>query len=233
MTTSELPPNMETTTARIFVPGASVDEVATDISMSYDDISLDRVVDLKAMTLKTRAERIRRINTKYRTAPDMGRLASRQRFVPGQGNVRANVMFIGDMPSGNEALTGRALDGQRRQVVQHLLQGIDCREDQTYTTYLLKYRTPGGRSIRGIEIAGIKHLVMEEIDIIKPSVVVTWGRQVLDSLIPGASLYENHGKILSLGGIPLVPMFSPEAVLLNPEAMRDVRRDFQTIHKFM
>lgn len=215
------------------VPGASVREVSKDIAMSYDDISLDSFVDLTSKNLKTRAERIRRINTRYRIAPDMGRLASRQKFVPGRGNIHADIMFVGDMPSGNEATTGRALDGNRRRVVKHLLQGIDCREDQTYTTYLLKYRTPMGRSIRSIEIAGIQHLIAEEIETIKPKIVVTWGRQTLATLIPDASLYESHGKVFEFNGVPLVPMFSPEAVLLNPEAMTDVQKDFQAIHKFI
>lgn len=215
------------------VIGASVRKVADDITLSWDDIELDRIVDLSQRTVKTRAERLRRINTKYRQAPDMGRLASRQRFVPGRGNIRADIMFLGDMPSGDEAVTGLALHGRRREVVKYLLHGIDCREDQTYTTYLLKYRTPTGRSLRAIEIDGIKHLMMQEIEVIKPKVIVTWGRQTLDALIPGASLYASHGKELIVGTFVVIPMFSPEAVLTNPEAMRDVQSDFQTVHKYV
>ena len=215
------------------IPGASVQEVATDISLAYNDIDLTRVEDLKERTLQTRAERIRRVNTKYRRSPDMGRLASRQRFVPGRGNIRADIMFIGDMPSGVESVTGPALDGKRQEVVRHLLNGIDCKEDRVYTTYFLKYRTPNGRSMRYIEIEGVRHLIFEEIRIISPKVVVSWGRQTLDALIPGTSLYEAHGKDLSIEGIPYIPMFSPEAVLYNPDAMTDVRKDFQAIHKFV
>lgn len=214
-------------------PGASVQEVAHDISLAYDDISLTRIVDLKERTLQTRAERIRRVNTKYRRSPDMARLASQQRFVPGRGNIRADIMFIGDMPSGIESVTGKALDGKRLEVIRHLLNGIDCKEDQIYATYFLKYRTPRGRSMRYIEIEAVRHLIIEEIKTINPKVVVSWGRQTLDALIPGTSLYDAHGQSLSIEGIPYIPMFSPEAVLCNPDSMTDVRKDFQVIHKFV
>lgn len=189
---------------------------------------------MKTKVLLTRQERLDRVNAYYPTLADIQLLRVRERYIAGAGSLTPKVMFIGDVPGQAEAQCGQALAGTRRNVVQSLLKGIDLKLEHIYTTHILKYRTQNGRDPKDIELEVSMPSLLNEIDILKPDVIVTWGRFALNAFAEGQRLQDVHGKhILSDHGLMIVPMFSPDAAHVNRNVAEMVIRDFQTIRNLV
>lgn len=184
--------------------------------------------------LLTRQERIDRINSTYPLLADVQLLRARERFVPGAGSLNPSILFIGDVPGHHESLSGQALDGHRKAMVQNLLRGIDLKLEHVHTTHIVKYRTIGGRDPKPDEMTSSMPTLLNEIDVLKPHVIVTWGRYALDTFAKGQKLQDVHGKhIVSDHGFMFVPMFSPDAGYVNANVTRILVEDFQTIRSLV
>lgn len=188
----------------------------------------------KVKVLLTREARLRNEFAAYQQAPDLRILKSHSRFVAGGGSLRPKVMFIGDVPGIDEARSGTPLMGRRLQFTNNLLRGVDLKQADMYVTHLLKYRPQSGRDPKPLEIEASVECLKREIEILQPSVIITWGRCVLEVFSPGAQLHHAHGKPLSLPTTtPIVPMFSPDAALVNPHVTQLLLKDFQIIRELV
>lgn len=175
-----------------------------------------------------------RINKGYLELPDIQLHKTRERFVAGEGTLNPRIMFIGDIPGLAEAKCGQALAGQRKAMVNLLVRGIDLKLEHVYTTYIMKFRTHGGRDPKPIELESTLPLILKEIEVAKPDVVITWGRYTLDAFAKGQRLQDVHGQqILSDHGFMFVPMFSPDAAMVNDEVAKMIIRDFQPIRNLV
>lgn len=160
--------------------------------------------------------------------------------VPGEGNPRADLMFIGEAPGKQEDLTGRPFVGRAGRLLDDLLAGIGLSRESVFIANIVKHRPPGNRDPRPEEIRACTPYLEEQIRIIRPKVIVMLGRhssRYILSFLPVEfdRITEIRGRVYRgvLFGRPvsLIPTLHPAAALYNPGYREALEEDFRVIER--
>ena len=163
--------------------------------------------------------------------------------VIGEGDPQAAIMFIGEAPGEKEAKSGRPFVGAAGKTLNRLLEGIGLERDDVYITNIVKDRPPKNRDPRVDEIQLYTPFLLEQIDIIRPKVIVTLGRFAMEFILEqfnmpeaGQKIGELHGKLLqaqtSYGDISIAPLYHPAAALYNQSLKETLVEDFEALRQF-
>lgn len=166
----------------------------------------------------------------------------RKNAVPGEGNIDAAVMFIGEAPGYWEDVKGLPFVGAAGKVLDGLLKWIGLSRMSVFITNVVKCRPPENRDPRPPEIATCTSLYLNrQIGLIKPKVVATLGRHstvyVLSEAgveaVEGITKFHGRRFRVKFHGLQLVvlPMFHPASVLHNPRYRDELEKDFQLLKK--
>ena len=154
--------------------------------------------------------------------------------VPGEGNPRAEIMFIGEAPGFNENEQKRPFVGQAGKLLRKTLQENGWREDEVYITNIVKFRPPENRDPTPEEIEFFRPFLDQQIEIINPKIIVTLGRfSMYKFLGVGVSISRIHGQPRKVGRYIIFPMFHPAAALRAGEVMDQFLADFQKLRKLV
>jgi len=162
--------------------------------------------------------------------------------VPGEGNLSAKIMIIGEAPGKNEAATGRPFCGRSGQILDELLSSAGINRADVFITNIVKDRPPGNRDPLPDEIEAYAPYLDRQIDIIKPKVISTLGRFSMKYIMNkfGAgnmldSIGKIHGKIFnakaSYGDVFIIPLYHPAASIYNG-TIDVLKKDFKIIRQF-
>jgi uracil-DNA glycosylase family 4 len=171
-------------------------------------LSGDGLADLDS--LDAVAERIR-------TTHCCGLCEHRTNAVPGEGNPRAGLMFVGEGPGATEDATGRPFVGQAGKLLDDIIEAIGLKRGDVYITNVVKCRPPQNRKPLPDEIAACMPYLRRQVALLKPKVIVALGGTAGEAMLEARkSLGELRGKVHSFGGTPLVVTYHPAALLRNP-----------------
>jgi DNA polymerase len=137
------------------------------------------------------------------------------RMVPGEGNPRAAVMFVGEAPGATEDALGRPFVGRAGRLLDELLTAAGLRRADVWITNVVKARPPENRDPRAPEVAHCMPWLERELAIIQPRLVVPLGRHALKHFAPRAKIGDVHGRVISAGGRELFPLYHPAAAMYN------------------
>ena len=143
------------------------------------------------------------------------------RIVPGWGNPKADIMFIGEAPGAVEDKLGKPFVGPAGKFLDELLASIGLKREEVYITNMVKVRPPANRDPEEAELEAYRPWLDEEISIINPKVFVPLGRFAMGKFLPGQSISKVHGKAFRRGGKVYFVMYHP-AVALYKGSMREV-----------
>lgn len=152
-----------------------------------------------------------------------------KQLVFGDGNSDAKILFIGEAPGKNEDEQGIPFVGAAGKFLNEMLATIDLKREDIYITNIVKYRPPNNRDPYPDEKIAFLPYLQEQINIIKPLVIVTLGRHSMDSLLPGLKISEAHGQPKRFKGQVYLPLFHPAAALYNGALRQTLLDDFQAL----
>ena len=142
---------------------------------------------------------------------------SRTRTVPGEGNPQARLMLVGEGPGATEDATGRPFVGQAGQLLDKILEAIDCPRPSTFIANIVKCRPPQNRKPLPDEMAACLPYLHRQIALVGPKVLIALGSTAAEGMLGvRKSLGELRGKVHRWNGIPLVVTYHPAALLRNP-----------------
>lgn len=167
-------------------------------------------------------------------------------LVLGEGNLDADVIFIGEGPGYWEDKKGRPFVGAAGKLLDQLLHSIKLKrkkgfttgdsKDEVFISNVVCYRPPGNRDPGPDEISAFKPYIDRLIEIIKPRIIVTLGRFSMAKFLPGVKISIVHGKpfVVSWQGrsITVFPMYHPAAGLRSSEIKMKIFEDFQKLSQF-
>ncbi len=155
-------------------------------------------------------------------------------LVPGEGPSNAKLVFVGEAPGKNEAITGKPFIGRAGKVLESLIVLAGQKRDKVFITSAVKYLpknyiTPKPEDIKH----GRKHL-FAQLDIIKPKLVVLLGNVAVQAVL-GRSLpvAQHHGTMLRENGQTYFISYHPAAPLYSPKLRTMIEKDFKTLKKFL
>lgn len=141
----------------------------------------------------------------------------RTHAVPGEGDLNAMVLFVGEAPGAEEDRLGRPFVGRSGQYLTEVLARCGIARSDAYITNLVKCRPPGNRDPLPDELAACEDYLLRQIEIIHPRIIVTLGRLSMQRWFPEGSITRLHGRARVIeDGRMVVAMFHPAAALRNP-----------------
>lgn len=153
----------------------------------------------------------------------------RTRAVPGEGNPRAKILFIGEGPGFNEDQQGRPFVGPAGQFLDELLAGIQLKRADVFITNVVKCRPPGNRDPLPEEIGACDDYLDRQIAAINPQVIVTLGRYSMTKFFGAEKISTIHGRARKLDGRICIAMYHPAAGLHQASLKDTIRADFKKI----
>jgi uracil-DNA glycosylase len=149
--------------------------------------------------------------------------------VPGEGNLDAKVMFLGEAPGIKESQTGRPFVGRAGKFLNKMLIKTKINREDVFITSPVKY-FPGKRAPDLDEIRhGMIH-TRKQIEAIKPKLIVLMGnvaiKGVLDEKLRVSDI---HGKVIEKDGIKYFPTFHPSAAMRFTNARVRMEKDFKKL----
>lgn len=153
--------------------------------------------------------------------------------VPGYGDVKAEILFIGEGPGFNEDKQGLPFVGRSGQYLDYLLGLIGLKRAQVFITNVVKHRPPDNRDPQPDEIIACKHFLDRQIAIIDPLVIATLGRFSMARYFPDARISSIHGRPRYDGRRAFYPLFHPAAALRNPGLRTDMEDDIRRIPEIL
>ena len=159
---------------------------------------------------------------------------SRTQTVFGVGNPDADVMFIGEAPGAEEDQQGEPFVGRAGQLLTRILKAMNFAREDVYIANILKCRPDmpagsfGNRQPTPKEMQTCRPYLVEQIDIIQPSVLVALGAVAVEGLLgTRATMRELRGRWHTYNGIPLMITYHPAYLLRNqaPSEKRKVWED--------
>lgn len=155
---------------------------------------------------------------------------TRNNVVPGEGDPRARLMFIGEGPGRDEDLQGRPFVGRSGELLTRMIAAIGMERSEVYICNVVKCRPPQNRNPEPDEAAACMNYLRAQFALVRPQVVVLLGkvacRYVLKEEI---SVMREHGRWYERKGTWFMPTFHPSALLRDPSKKRDAWEDFQKV----
>jgi DNA polymerase len=158
---------------------------------------------------------------------------TRTNAVPGEGNVRAEVMFIGEGPGYHEDKQGRPFVGAAGHFLNELLGLAGLSRESAYIANVVKCRPPNNRDPMPDEIAACAPYLERQIAMINPRVIVTLGRYSMARFFPGERISQIHGTARMVDGRMCVAMYHPAAGLHQASLADVIRADFRKLPVYL
>lgn len=165
--------------------------------------------------------------------------SSRKTVVFGVGNIDSPLMFVGEAPGADEDEQGEPFVGKAGQLLTKIIEAMVLKRGDVYIANILKCRpdTPGqsagNRKPTPAEMATCIPYLHEQIDLIKPKVLVALGATAVEGLLgKTVGITKLRGNWQTYRGIPLMPTYHP-AYLLRNQAMSEKRRVWEDMLQVM
>ena len=145
---------------------------------------------------------------------------SRTQTVFGTGNAQAELLLIGEAPGAEEDRQGLPFVGKAGKLLDAMLYAIELERGQVFICNVLKCRPPNNRDPQAAEVEACTSFLTEQIEIIKPKVILALGRFAAHRLLQTeAPVYKMRESTNTLPGtdIPVVVTYHPASLLRNPE----------------
>jgi uracil-DNA glycosylase len=179
------------------------------------------------MSKQEQLDKLARDIIENKVCPELA--ASATRLVPGEGSVNAAILFVGEAPGATEDREGRPFCGASGKFLNEMLESINLNRDDVFITNIVKYRPPNNRDPKPDEIDAFRPYLQQQINIIKPQIIITLGRHAMNVFLPGATIGEIHGQPQLIEGQWYLPLYHPAAALFNGRMRVTLKEDFARI----
>lgn len=173
---------------------------------------------------------------------------TRLNAVPGEGNVDAKLMFIGEGPGFDEDHKGRPFIGRAGQLLDKMILAMGLSREQVFIGNIAKChpmidpsnpeKHGNDRPPQPPEIAACRRYIEQQISIIQPQYVVALGGVAAKALISDAkSLGALRGRFYDLQldtvklskPVKIIATYHPAALIRNPAWKKDAWVDLQMV----
>lgn len=155
---------------------------------------------------------------------------SRSRAITGTGATGVKLMIITDAPSAEDDLSGTLMSGEPGALLDKMLAAIGLSRDAVHLSLLTRCHAADLPDPEAVNAC--LPFLLREILLVSPKVICTMGTLASQKLLRSNNpLSKLRGRFHDFQGIALMPTFSPEFLLKNPEMKKATWLDLQLIQK--
>ena len=155
---------------------------------------------------------------------------TRQNTVFGEGDPDSNIMIIGEAPGREEDEAGKPFIGRAGKLLNEFLKSIDLNRDSVFIVNTIKCRPPENRDPEASEINACSDYLDQQINIIKPKVLVLLGKIAANRLL-GEDMPMSELRLkkffIDKYDIPIIVFYHPAYILRSPSQKKKVWDDLQ------
>ncbi|MCX6762783.1 MAG: uracil-DNA glycosylase [Candidatus Moranbacteria bacterium] len=158
--------------------------------------------------------------------------------VPGEGDPKAEILFIGEAPGAEEDKRGLPFVGAAGKFLNQMLETINLKRENVFIANVLKCRPPGNRDPLPEEVAACWPWLLEQIKTIKPKLIVLLGRHAMERFLPNQKISKIHGtavrrELEGVGKQVFYVLYHPAAALYQGSLREVLLADFKKIPKVL
>jgi len=150
---------------------------------------------------------------------------TRTNSVPGKGNFKSNVIFVGEAPGRNEDKNGEPFIGVAGKKLSAALEAAGISREDIYITNIVKCRPPKNRVPTTTERDTCKEYLKQEISIIKPKIICILGNTAFNSLLGGSEITKFRGKLVQKENQLYFLTVHPAATIYNQDLIKVLKKD--------
>ena len=154
---------------------------------------------------------------------------TRKNAVPGKGNQKADIVFIGEAPGKNEDQYGEPFIGRAGKKLDDGLENAGLTRNNIYITNIVKCRPPNNRVPNDTEKSMCSDYLENELKIISPKIICLLGNTPFYSILGGKEITKNHGKIISKDNRVYFVTFHPAATIYNQKLVKIFKEDIKKL----
>lgn len=156
--------------------------------------------------------------------------SSCEQVVFGDGNIQADILFIGEGPGQDEDRQGIPFVGRAGQLLNKILSASEFKREDVYIANVVKCRPPGNRLPSPDEVKECRNYLEAQIRIISPKIIVCLGSLACQTVInPKAKISLTRGQWFVRDGVKIMATYHPAALLRNESYKRPTWEDFKLI----
>ena len=150
--------------------------------------------------------------------------------VPGQGNVHARLMFIGEGPGADEDMQGLAFVGAAGQLLTKMIAAMGMSREDVYICNVVKCRPPHNRVPELDEADACMPFLREQFLLVHPQVIVLLGSTAAKAVLGDhVRITRDRGKWVERKGFYFMPTYHPAALLRDESKKKDVWQDLKQV----
>ena len=157
--------------------------------------------------------------------------STRTKVVFGAGNIKAELMFIGEAPGQDEDEQGLPFVGRAGQLLTKIIESIGLSRDSVFIANVLKCRPPGNRPPKPDEIKNCRPYLEKQIELLKPKIICALGTFAAQTLLKSEEpIGKLRGRFIDfVPGTKVLCTYHPAYLLRNPGEKRTVWEDMKKI----
>jgi uracil-DNA glycosylase len=159
--------------------------------------------------------------------------STRTKIVFGEGNPKAELMFVGEGPGADEDASGRPFVGRAGQLLTKMIEAIEMRREDVYIANVVKSRPPGNRAPERDETEVCIQFLFRQIAVIRPKLIVALGNPAMQALLDTKiGITKMRGQFQDyprISGIKVLPTFHPAYLLRSPDKKREAWEDLRKV----
>jgi DNA polymerase len=157
---------------------------------------------------------------------------TRKNVIFGEGNLQADLMFVGEAPGRDEDIKGRPFVGKAGRLLTKIIEAIGLTREDVFIGNVLKCRPPDNRNPLPEEIMKCSPYLIEQIKLIQPKVICALGKFAAQTLLNTEKpISRLRGTFYDYHGVKLMPTYHPAYLLRNAHGKKDVWEDMKLIAK--
>lgn len=176
------------------------------------------------LDLPSSGRNLETIAAEVRACQKCGLAAGRTLAVPGEGNPKSQILFIGEGPGHDEDVQGRPFVGRAGQLLTKIIAAMGFERSEVFIANIVKCRPPENRVPHRDEAEACAPYLLEQIAVLRPRVIVTLGKTAADFFLPNVKAMSSiRGVFQEWHGLPLMPTFHPSYLIRN-EGNKEIRK---------
>lgn len=182
-------------------------------------------------------KKVEKLHKEIRRCKKCSLWKTRTNAVPGEGNVNAKILFLGEAPGGIEDKTGRPFVGQAGKLLDKLLKKNRINRKRVFITSVVKCRPVAkganrkykNRTPNKKELKICQSWWQKQIDIIKPKLIVLLGKTAYDTVVTDKKNGDRWGKFFKNNNQKYFLVYHPAAGIRFQKFKKVLEKDFRKL----
>lgn len=152
--------------------------------------------------------------------------------VPGQGDVHAPLMLIGEGPGEQEDRQGLAFVGPAGQLLTKMLAAISLPRERVYICNVVKCRPPRNRQPSPEEMQACLEYLRAQTALVRPRVILLLGATAVAAVLGSEyRITRCRGQWFERKGVWILATYHPSALLRDPSKKREAWEDLKMVRQ--